>query len=248
MEYIVLASGSKGNATILRSKKGIILIDLGISLTQFEKRAKPFNISLDDVDAIFYTHNHGDHFKPFAKLDELELYGTKEVAPTFSINEIHPYDELEIVGFKIKVIPLSHDANNTVGFIIEDEEDKLVYITDTGYLSEYNIKQASNATYYIFESNHDPELLLDTDRPFELKMRILSDNGHLSNEDSANYLCQMIGNRTKEVVLAHLSEEANTKELALNTFIKVAESKNINLDNIKVKAARQHRAISGGSL
>ena len=115
-------------------------------------------------------------------------------------------------------------------------------------MSEYNIKQASNATYYIFESNHDPELLLDTDRPFELKMRILSDNGHLSNEYSANYLCQMIGNRTKEVVLAHLSEEANTKELALNTFIKVAKSKNINLNNIKVKAARQHRAISGGSL
>ena len=89
MEYIVLASGSKGNATILRSRNGIILIDLGITLTQFEKGLGPLTSALMML-MLFYTHNHGDHFKPFAKLDELALYATKEVAPTFSINELIP--------------------------------------------------------------------------------------------------------------------------------------------------------------
>lgn len=101
-----------------------------------------------------------------------------------------------------------------------------------------------NLDYYIIESNHDIEMLMATKRPMFLKNRILNDMGHLNNEYSAHLMCEMIGENTKEIVLAHLSQEANTKEKALATYRQILKEENISFDNIKV--ASQVDVVSGG--
>ena len=101
-----------------------------------------------------------------------------------------------------------------------------------------------NLDYYIIESNHDIEMLMATKRPMFLKNRILNDVGHLNNEYSAQLMSEMIGENTKEIILAHLSQEANTKEKAIETYKQVFKEQNIQFDQIKV--ASQVDVISGG--
>ena len=103
-----------------------------------------------------------------------------------------------------------------------------------------------NATYYIIESNHNIKKLLQTNRPADLKHRILSDVGHLSNEDSALYMSEVIGEETKEIILAHLSEEANDPELAINTYERIFRKKLINLKNVRLHYAKQWSMTKGG--
>jgi phosphoribosyl 1,2-cyclic phosphodiesterase len=104
-----------------------------------------------------------------------------------------------------------------------------------------------NADYYIIESNHNVRMLLQTDRTFALIQRILGDTGHLSNEDAAMYLTQLLGPNTKEIILAHLSEEANTPEVALNAHVNIYRRKYIDIDKIRIEPAKQYGVTIGGS-
>jgi phosphoribosyl 1,2-cyclic phosphodiesterase len=143
------------------------------------------------------------------------------------------YGELtKINDIDIRIIKTSHDAPDSVGFLINDN---LVYITDTGYLNNKYIPLLSNKNTYIMESNHDIEMLYNGRYPYHLKKRIASDIGHLSNIDASNYLLKLIGDNTKYIVLAHLSEENNTKDKALETIKSVIE----NTDNLNILAASQ---------
>ena len=157
---------------------------------------------------------------------------------------IKPLDRFIIGDMQITVIGLSHDAPKTVGYVIEDQKEKLVYITDTGYLPNHEKVYLENADHYIFESNHDLEMLMKTSRPMFVKQRILSDSGHLSNEDSSMNLTSLINDRTKSIVLAHISQEANDPERALdalrNTFLK----KDLPYRNLRLEAAEQFSITS----
>ena len=102
-------------------------------------------------------------------------------------------------------------------------------MTDTGFISEKNLEVMRNADYYIIESNHNIKMLLQTNRPAELKQRILSDFGHLSNEDSALYMSELIGDKTKEIALAHISEEANYNEKALGTYLRILKERIVDI-------------------
>ena len=106
----------------------------------------------------------------------------------------------------------------------------------------------SNATYYIFESNHNVRMLMNTNRPQTLKKRIMGDYGHLSNEDSANYLCDVIGDNTKEIVLAHLSEEANSPDQAMIDLIEVFEERGIDNTKYLIRCASQTSTLIGGDV
>ena len=110
-----------------------------------------------------------------------------------------------------------------------------------------SLKKIKNADYYVIESNHDPEMLMATNRPMMLKRRILSTKGHLSNEQSATYMTMSVGDKTKEIILAHLSEEANCPEVAIETYKRVFKDANISLDNIRLDCANQHYAVEGGN-
>ena len=128
----------------------------------------------------------------------------------------------------------SHDAPDANGYVFESNGVSAVYVTDTGYLNVRNHEILMNHDIYIFESNHDVEMLMNGHYPYHIKQRILGDKGHLSNKDSAYYLSKFVGPKTKHIVLAHLSKDNNTKELALSTLSDVLISKNKKINDIIV--------------
>ena len=148
--------------------------------------------------------------------------------------------------FTITPIEASHDAENTLGDVIKNKNEKLVYLTDTGMISEKSLSKMKNADYYIIESNHNIRKLHQTNRPASLKLRILSDTGHLSNEASAIYMTELVGSKTKEIILAHLSEEANDPELALKAYRKIFQKAHIDLEKINLHCASQREIVEGG--
>lgn len=248
MYFINVASGSSGNCTVVVTKTARILIDFGLPKRKIVSSLKPYDIKLSDIDALIYTHAHIDHLRGDFPIKLNKIYATKDAINNPEINFIEPGIPFFINETKVTPLKLSHDAPGTIGLIIEEDDNKLVYITDTGYISEKNLKVAKNATFYILESNHNPIELLHTDRSFSLIARILGDKGHLSNEDCAYYLTKMIGPNTKEIYLAHLSKDANNPKLALKTFHEVFEKENISLDHILVQTLERDDVTFGGYL
>ena len=148
-------------------------------------------------------------------------------------------NEFDIGDMHIIAIKTSHDAPDSRGYIIISGDDSIVYITDTGYINKKYFDILSNRNVYVMESNHDIEMLNNGSYPFNLRQRILSDKGHLSNYDSAKYLSSFIGNNTKCIILAHLSEDNNTEELAYNTLIERLNDSDTHVDNIII--AKQNK-------
>ena len=238
MKVIVLSSGSKGNTTYIETNNTRILIDAGNTCKYIINKLNDYQINPKDIDAILITHTHSDHIKGLPVL-------LKQINPCIYITEkMHPYMEylenyhiikeeiLKIKDMLIEVIKTSHDTEDSVGYIINNNNKSIVYITDTGYINQKYFDILTNRELYIMESNHDIEMLNNSSYPFATRQRILSDKGHLSNYDSAKYLSKFIGNKTKYVLLAHLSEENNTKELAYTTLTDRLAKENIQLENI----------------
>ena len=245
MEIIILGSGSKGNSTLVITKTKKFLIDVGFSLPKTKMILEKHNLTIDDIDFILLTHNHKDHTIGLASLikkSEKFLYVPKdmykEIKKTVEPDYIIPVleDDIYLDDLHIKFLHTSHDAVSPVGFLIE-EDTSLIYMTDTGYISRKNLKQMHNKDLYIIESNHDPKMLMDGPYPYVLKQRVISDTGHLSNEMTGNYLKDLIGDKTKQIILAHLSETNNLEELAIETVSSLIDSR------VPVIAARQESEL-----
>ena len=242
MKVCVLSSGSKGNSTYVETKNHKILIDIGTSSLYVEKTLKEIDINPEDIDIVLITHSHVDHvsgLKVFCKKYNPTVYispiALKEAGLDLSnIKDINDIDLEEV-----KSVKLSHDVGDIRGYVIEEDGSSMVYITDTGYIREKDFDTLKNKTLYVFESNHDVERLMDNPNyPHHVKIRILSDKGHLSNIDSSKYMAKFIGKDTKYVILSHLSEQNNTEELALNTLKETLKEKKVNFGNISI--ARQN--------
>ena len=241
MKVCVLSSGSKGNCTYVETKNHKILIDIGTSSLYIEKSLKSIGIDPQDIDIVLVTHAHIDHvggIKVFSKKYNPLVYISDKILKesNIKIENISSEEEINIdIDIKIKSIRLSHDVDDIKGYVIEEENTSMVYITDTGYINENNFEYIKNKNLYVFESNHDVEKLMNNPKyPHHTKIRILSDKGHLSNKDSAYYLSKLIGNNTHYIILAHLSEQNNTEELALSTIKETFERKNIDFKNILI--------------
>lgn len=249
MKFYVFESGSRGNCTLITSNNHSIMIDNGLSIKKTKSKLQEIDKTIDDVEALLLTHSHVDHIAGINAFSDEIIYATKFTYKNTKVDhQLIPFKEYEISGFKITCIPTSHDSQGSCGFIIKDEEETLVYITDTGYIYERVVDMIMDATYYIFESNHNVRMLINTDRPQSLKKRIMGDYGHLSNVDSANYLCDVVGENTKEVVLAHLSEEANTPEQAMIDLIEVFEERGIDNTKYLIRCASQTKTLVGGKV
>lgn len=241
MKYYMLASGSKGNACIVDVCGKKILIDCGTTKRYLTQSFKALGLNFDDIDAVLITHDHSDHTSQLKHFLHAPIYSPS--IHSFEHQTVIPYQSFSIDNISVLPIKTSHDDESSVGYVIESEGIKFVYVTDTGYVREQDFGYLRNAHYYVFESNHDPEMLMTTARPYHIKQRILSDEGHLSNDDSSYVLSKLVDNNTVEVTLAHLSLQANTEELALETCRKALEGR-----NVKIKAARQFEIVVGGSL
>ena len=248
MFYHIIASGSKGNATIIVSNKTVLLIDMGISLTRLEEGLKEINLTVNDITGALFTHDHTDHISGLKFVSPKIMYALEGTLPSTLSNVVKINEPFVIGDFTITPIKTSHDATNPCGYFIKDDEESLFYMTDTGIFLEENLPLVKNPTYLIIESNHDIKMLLATHRTFELKNRILSEYGHLCNEDSAVTTISIIGDNTKEITLAHLSEEANTPEVALEAYYKIFAYFHINKDQYLIRCANQWTSLSGGHL
>lgn len=227
MKVCVLSSGSKGNSTLVTTDKVKILIDLGTTSKYVENELLNMNIKPGEISYILITHSHVDHIKGlkvFIKRYNPTILVTEDMLKVLN-EEIGEFKykfyedkKAELDDVTINVIKTSHDAEESIGFVLENNNSKAVYITDTGYINKKYFKLLSNNDLYILESNHDVKMLMDGPYPYYLKQRVQGDKGHLSNKQASEYLCKLIGNKTKKIVFAHISEHNNTYEKVLETF------------------------------
>lgn len=252
MKIVVLASGSLGNATYVIGEDAKILIDAGISKRQIENRLNTVGINAFEADAILITHEHCDHTSQLPGIigkKDINFYITEKtfyaLSPkVFSAvkDKMHTIISLEpfMIG-KIKISPilLSHDSVECIGYIFEENGKRIVYIADTGYIHNEYHEMLKGADAYFIEANHDPFILMNSNRPMMLKQRIIGDNGHLSNQDSAASLCYLINEKTKSIVFLHRSRECNDLDVLKTTVKSVFEEFSLNLDDYNVIYSEQ---------
>lgn len=252
MLYDVISSGSKGNATLVVSHGQVILLDFGISKRRIEKALNGYGFTFENLSAVFVTHNHSDHVSNVYNVNQDKLYASTPTLPKldYVIEGSHlliPFEKVQVGCFTITPLPISHDAPKPVSFLVEDGEESLVYLTDTGFVPEKDFPYLVGKTYYVFESNHDPKRLFESKRPDYLIRRITSDKGHLANCDSGYYLSLFISEKTKEIVLAHLSDECNTPSLAYDTVKNVLLSQLGYVPECTISCASDKKETKGGS-
>ncbi len=237
MEIVVLASGSKGNATYIQTPNTKILIDAGISYLQIRTRLLSKGITLDKIDVIVITHEHTDHIKflvSIAKKTQAKIFineKTYEVAnqklsggltdlPVYFILANNRY---EINDITIVPIKLSHDASCCYGYLFKESggiNRTYGYITDTGYIPKEYLNLIASLQVISLEANHDVKMLKESNRTWPLIQRILSNEGHLSNVQCATYATSFDYHFVKVIILSHLSEECNLEEIALGEMMK----------------------------
>ena len=230
ISFVVVGSGSKGNATLLFDEETLIQIDMGLPMRRITAALESINKNKSDLQGILITHEHTDHIKNLSMYKgKVPIYASKGTIDYFD-HEVVPFDSFEIGTLSVIPFMTSHDAANPVGYVVISGKTKLVYLTDSGYIPEESLDYLKDADYYIMESNHDLKMLMKSNRPAVLKRRIKGDEGHLSNVDSAIYLSELVGPKTKEIYLAHLSEECNLPELALEAYRKTFKKKEVPYD------------------
>ncbi len=249
IKFLSIASGSKGNATLIYDENTLFQIDMGLTFTRLKEGASYIYKKVEDIEMAFITHEHTDHIKGVRFLIDRNIpVFCSELTPVEGAEHFSDDEVFHLGSFYIYPFRVSHDAADPSNYLIENGDESLAYVTDTGTLSKENLKLLKNKTYYIFESNHDKKMLMDSKRPMCLKKRISSNHGHLSNEQSAKYMSELIGPNTKAIYLAHLSEECNSEEVALSTYRKILKKKGIDTSKIIIRCLRQHTMVEGGDL
>lgn len=234
----ILASGSSGNAIYVESSKTKLLVDCGLTGKKTAELLKQIDRDPFDLDAILVSHEHSDHIHGVGVMSrkyDLDIYANQktweamepkigriklEHKNLFNLNEVKTIGDIDIQSFAV-----SHDAIDPQFYTFHKNNKQFVILTDTGYVSDRMRAALRNADAYLIESNHDISMLRMGSYPWSLKQRILSDKGHLSNEDGALALVDMIGDNTKRVYLGHLSKENNMKEIARDTVHEVLRRK-----------------------
>ncbi len=227
-----LFSGSSGNSYFVGSADAGILIDVGRSAKQIGDMLSACCIPISAVKGIFITHEHTDHIKG------LRVFTSKYKIPIFSsMGTLQALEELEQLQRDISAVvidhrglecadmwissfPISHDCMEGIGFHITTADDRtLCFATDLGCITKQVYQNLEGSDFVVLESNHDIGMLKTGSYPYRLKQRIISDYGHLSNIACAEVLPKLAKKGTSRFLLAHLSHENNTPEIALQTSL-----------------------------
>lgn len=227
MRFSVLASGSSGNATFIETDEHKFLVDAGFSGKKLESLFAGVDRSMADLDGIFVTHEHSDHIKGLgviARKYGLPIYANEKTWRAmdgligkipldqkfqFDMETVKSFGSLDVQSFAV-----SHDSADPMFYTFQQNGRKLVIITDTGYVSDRMKGYISAADSYVFESNHDVSMLQMGRYPWSVKRRILSDVGHVSNEDAAVAISEVVAEKETKIYLSHLSKDNNMKDLA----------------------------------
>ncbi|AHF08315.1 MBL fold metallo-hydrolase [Desulfitobacterium metallireducens] len=259
MHFATLVSGSSGNATVVGHKNRNFLVDCGVSLKALLHNLELIDISSSEIEGIIVTHEHKDHIKgigPVARKLKIPIYATAGIweEMTSSLGKIDEQqkviisDQFSCAGLDVQVFPTSHDSRESYGFRIQSPETgsfqskALGIATDTGIITEEMNRYLKGCDGLVVEANHDGERLWNGRYPWYLKKRISGDRGHLENKQLAEGLLEWIQENTERVVLAHLSEENNTPELALSTILKILKNSKVAKENpeLRLRVAPRH--------
>jgi len=243
LRFSVLASGSTGNAFYIESEKEKILVDAGLSGKQIDSLFSKINVDPSELSGILVTHEHSDHIKGLgviARKYRLPIYANEKTWEamegsigkidldqkfSFGMEEVKTFGDIDIESFGV-----SHDAAEPMFYTFHHDGKKVALVTDLGYISERIKKTVEEADAYIFEANHDVEMLRMGRYPWSVKRRILGDSGHVSNEDSGLALADIVGNNTKRIYLAHLSLDNNMKDLARMSVNNILKERGIDIE------------------
>lgn len=248
MKILFLASGSKGNATLIDSGNTLLLIDMGISRKLLASGVSALGRELGDIEGVLLTHEHSDHIKGIKYIaKDIPIYASAGTIDKHVDVIVNPDEEFEVGDFAIMPFSSSHDAANPLNFLIRCGKEKLGYVTDTGLIFDKGLALLKDCDYYLMESNHDRAMERKSKRPQMLIQRIMGDLGHLSNIDSASYICELIGPHTKGIYLGHLSDDCNTPELAIETYQRVFRDYGIDYTKYDIRCTSQTDFVKGGS-
>lgn len=227
-----LYSGSGGNSTFVRVGDTAILIDAGRNARMLCRSLCEIGEDIKNISAIFITHDHGDHISALevlCKKNDIPVYATRQSAERFSADScvrrtLVEQDILfgvELEDMKVSSFRTPHDSLMSVGYRIEFEDSDgahaIGYATDVGYVSDSVRDGLMGCEAVIIEANHDVDMLMNGPYPRELKTRVASRRGHLSNDDCAELSLELARNGTRAIMLAHLSKENNEPYLAFDT-------------------------------
>lgn len=245
MRFVVLGSGSKGNALIVEGGGVTLLVDCGFTPKALRARMQMVGLELNQIDALLVTHGHGDHTKGAGRLAgpmRLRTYATlpttKYLARAGGLSnfvEITPGEPFFVGGLEVMPFATPHDAPGSVGFVIREGEDAVGICTDLGHPAPEVGRALHGCSLLYIELNHDLDMLRLGPYPPVLKRRVASDRGHLSNEQGAELLRMASSDALQVVLLAHLSETNNTPALALAAAARVVDE-----DQIVLEVAPQH--------
>lgn len=226
-----LFSSSKGNSIYISSGEGRFLIDAGVSAKRLENALRQISVEPAELDGIFITHEHGDHIKGlrvFASRYSIPVFADERVLSYLrasgdlndKINAVAISENMEIKGNEIKPFSLSHDSVSCVGYRFNLKDGKSISVcTDTGYVTEQAKKIMPSSDLVFLESNHEVTMLQNGFYSYSLKQRILSNKGHLSNFACGEFASELAKSGTTRFVLAHLSQDNNTPDIARQTTL-----------------------------
>ena len=245
IRILSLYSGSTGNSFLISTPQGAILIDAGKSAKRLCVALAKAGVDARDIRAIFITHEHHDHVSALPvflkkypipvhiqRTSAYKLANDPAVAPCLCL---HAPIFVELVeGIRVRSFPTPHDSMGSVGFRIELEQTngtffRIGYATDIGYVTKEIEEALTGCDAVILESNHDPEMLKNGPYPYDLKRRIASNRGHLSNPDSAELAARLCSAGTRGLMLAHLSRENNEPALAFDACFSAVSDERVRI-------------------
>ncbi len=227
--FRTFASGSSGNAALAVSGETRVLIDMGISCRRICQALGALSLTPEDLTAVLITHEHSDHIKGLATY--VKKYATPIICTPGTARQLsyrtagvdallrpaRLHETLRWADMEVELLPTSHDAGESCACHITTGDGRVGFLTDTGYIPEETGQRLLGAELLVLESNHDEDMLWSGRYPYYLKARIQGPEGHLNNADAARFAAASVEAGTRQVLLAHLSEENNTPRLALET-------------------------------
>lgn len=241
VNFYTFYSGSKGNCTFISDKDTNILIDAGVSASKIINSLKDIGVSPEEIDAILITHEHSDHVAGVKVLSD--RYGIPVYANESTMSKLVSAGQVSERAVRItesgssfslrsavvRSFRTPHDSAESVGYTIDMMDKKFGIATDTGCITKAMLSALAKCEAVLIESNHDVDMLRNGKYPYVLKRRIMSDNGHLSNENCAWLATQLTLWGTKRIALGHLSENNNTPEKAYEATEKMFSDNNIKI-------------------
>jgi phosphoribosyl 1,2-cyclic phosphodiesterase len=228
LRVVPLGSGSGGNAILVESGDARVLVDAGLSARTLAARLRAVGVEPASIGGILLSHEHADHARGverFSRRFGVGVHCAAETLEALDLSFVHlaawtPFragEPFEVRGFVVDPFPVPHDAAHPVGFVLARDGRRVGVATDLGHATGLVAHRLAGCDVLVVESNYDPDLLRAGPYPWSLKQRVAGRFGHLSNDAAAALLVDVVDDRCRAVVLAHLSEHNNSPELARRT-------------------------------